>query len=238
MSKTAKKAKVSKGTSKAIRKIVKDELKQDIEAKKVSYGVAPSEIFMGNTSAGGGQYLFQLSNIPQSTTAASDSTRIGDKVKLKDLVLKYSTWNNLGSNALASSMIRVIVFQYKGDSTLEDRHTFMNKLFIGDTSAGGGNNVGPMANRNNDYHGLFNILYDKIHVHCGTTTAAVPPPSNYGQTTVKRISFAKAQKTINYVNASATAGQNNIYLMAWTFNGSVTDNPLFAFESQLFFYDA
>jgi len=230
----ARKRNYTKSTKSEIKKVVKSELKKNIELKKVSSGVAATEMFLGDIT-GGGQTLFQISAIAQGD---GDNERVGDKVRLAGLNWKYWVQNGLGAAAPANTLVRVLMFQYKGPSAAENSLTFMNKLFIPDTSAGGGDKRGPMANRNTDYMDLFNIIYDKVHTMCGTQTASVPVPPNYAHFVTKYLKLSKCAKIINYVNGSTTSGNNNIFVLIWSFNNSVTDNPTFSHEFQLHYTDA
>lgn len=211
-------------------------INQKFETKRVSSGQPEIEVFLGDSApASGGQDMIQLSTISQGLT---DTTRVGDKVNLRKLEIRFWLEAGLGSASEPIQPIRIMIFQYKGTNAGETKNTLMGKLFLPDVSAGGGSFVGTLANRNADFMHLFNIIYDNTVVCMSTQTASVPVPINANKMFHKVFYLKNIQKQLQYINTSASVGINQLYIMCWGQSASLTDNPRYAFEYQLSYTDA
>lgn len=213
-----KKRKLAKSTVTAVKNIVKNEIKKEVEYKQ--YAAATTGVVPAYTGIAGANF-FNLTAIPQGP---SDSTRNGDEVTLKHIHLRLFFINNTGLNSNPYVIWRVIVFQYKA-SDLVTAPTITNILL---SSAANGGNSGALSSRNIDYLSIYNVLYDRMF----QTVAGLPSSTNNGSvanyTSLVKISVPMkyVKRKIQYI-AGSTNAVNNIYLLVTTAQGPVTNNPQF-----------
>lgn len=173
--------------------------------------------FMQNTSTAAdyvtmdniGNNMYGLTNIVQSTTASSDTTRVGDEVEIKHLEFRCTLACTAGSGSA-----RVIVFQWMGPAV-----PLAGNVLYGNFST----EVTNMAFPHPDYNPIIHVLYDTL----------VPLDINGigAQTIAKRIR-PKAKK-VRY-QVGSTAGIGEIYVLFLASQATI----LFAYNCKTAFYDA
>jgi len=148
-----------------------------------------------------------LTIIAQSTTTASDTTRVGDKIRLIELMWNIQFEFDPASADL-NSAVRMIIFQWKPNNNIYDPSSSILTLLNYDDYSS------PL---NHDNGNQFRVLYDKTHVVCKN-----------GQSTVmetKRRSFVNKTKSTKYISqncdyiAGTGKGANHLYLML------ISDDP-------------
>lgn len=146
-----------------------------------------------------------------------DTNRIGDKLRMKHITLKYQLQQTTGPN-----MFRVIVFQYIGNTQISGAPGANTVLSGGTLSTANA----PLAMYTWDYRNQYIILYDKLHcLNSQHPTIDVR----------KEISLRFAKKEIAYYSGT-TAGANKIYMiMLSDVNASL---PTMAYQYRLSYEDA
>lgn len=167
----------------------------------------------GYSVADTGQVV-DISNIPQSTTATDDSSRIGDDLILKKIDLKYQITNGDPTNN-----VRVILFQTKDRFTVAPLTTDVLRNLFGTVRA-------PLAPLYFDGRKRIKILYDRL-VPVDTYN-----PIRNGRIVVYPSRLAR--KKINYYAGSALDKEGGIYLMLVS-DSSVSSHPTFQFAGDIFF---
>lgn len=189
---------LTKAEAKDVRKIVKYQIKSQLapEPKYHSKNVLASA---GNLVTNGTAPLFvDLTDIAQSNPNASDSTRIGDQVKLQRLQVRYliealSTYTS-GAN-------RVVIFQWHLDNNLTAPTTAL--LFMNGVS-GTLDSTSPW-NEDSKKSDYFTVLYDRTHVN----VASADNDLIYRDIKV-RTKYAK--KTIEFTSGSVF-GNDHIFIV-------------------------
>lgn len=194
--------------SKNVKRFVNKKLKKEVETKYNDY-------YNSGTFDWNGSVYYNLTVIPQGTT---DSNRIGDKISLRGIRLRYhllcgDTYN----------ICRIVVFQYYGNNTLHA--PAVNELF---QSIYMGTVYAPMSPFTFDYKNQFGILYDKTH------NLNLNDRQTVGVNKKIKIKYAKHGITFT---AATTAGSNQIYIVALSDSGAAT-HPSIIFHSRLFYDDA
>lgn len=193
---------------KNVKRFVNKKIKKEIETKFLDYYNTGTFDWLGSA-------YFALTSIPQGTT---DSTRIGDKISLRGLYLRYNL-----SCADATNICRVIVFQYFGNTTLHSPavNEFLQSAYIGTGYA-------PFSPYTFDYRNQFGILYDRTH-HLNLTDH-----NTVGVQKKIRIKYAKHDITFT---AATTAGSNQIFIVFISDSGVAT-HPGYRFLSRLYYDDS
>lgn len=150
------------------------------------------------TDASSAGTIIDLSEVPQSTSAATDTTRIGDEIVIRGLHINFIPyWRP--SPTISFSMIRVVVFQYTANSNgnpptpgMVLDPVFINTQFY------------PLAHHNKDYSASVHVLYDSIFTFNNTM--------NKGTAYMKKINMKYAKKKINY-EAGSDEGINKLYML-------------------------
>lgn len=164
-----------------------------------------------------------------------DDQRIGDMISLESIHIKLGLYNFVGVNANTWVNFRVIVYQYKSESSTP----LMAELFLS-SAANVGNTTGTYSPRNIDNMGIYTMLYDKI-IH---TEQGQPNAANFGQTgqLFKFVKFSVplryAQRRIQY-QAGGPVTNNGIYLAIMTDLAAtgVGSDPSFSLDYSLRYTD-
>lgn len=182
---------LSKSEKKKVTSLIKSQLRQNIEMK---YLDTFSEDFFNVTNGGGVQVL---SLVEQDTSSATDSTRIGDKIKTVYLDMRYAAVASLDTNESAYDTMRLIVFRWKDDDTtvIPAAYNILQATTIEHIM---------QSEYSWDNKPGFNILYDKIH--------QLPNTPNAGNAQVYVHKRIKLGPIIKYI-ASSLDGRGNLYFM-------------------------
>jgi len=178
-----------------------------------------------------------LTDVTQSTVAASDTTRIGDEVEISRLKVKLAIQANDSAVAgVLGGINRVIIFQYKADTpfSVTNRPTLaeIGRILAPGPTTLAGNEFNSLSHFNHDNRGLFNILYDKSFRQMDAT--------HYGDSTIITRSFdvnlKRARKKINYVAGESNEGQYHIYILAVGWYN--TEDARLTYNARMYFKDS
>lgn len=141
---------LNKTARKQVTKIAKSVVSKSLETKfhDVSNVVYPSDT-LGS--------VIPLTDIPQSTTTASDSTRIGDMIQPTSIDMRFVAAAGTLAGVTVATPLRVILVQWHGQ-TGNDNVTLAKILgAISYTAA-----QNPLRPYNHDNRAKFRVLYDKL----------------------------------------------------------------------------
>lgn len=184
--------------------------------------------------------IMHISGIPQSAGASTDTTRIGDKVKIRKINLRMIL-NNIGSDIQADNddnqTYRIMVVQDRdyntstsgvapvaGGAVITPAQLLVDDPLFPTTKGG------IISQRNVDHLQTLVVLYDK----CFTTQYLCK--SNYMLNINPKLKYCK--KEIQYSNGSSVTNvTNGIYLMIWS-SSTKTTPGLLNWQSRILFSDS
>lgn len=213
---------VSTGMKKAIKNIVQKQLQPEIKYNTTLLTTGPSIGLTNGTLVP----FYDLTNPPQNAT---DSGRIGDDVKLKSLIFRFS----LAADAsYVQGTARVMIVQWKNDSTvlpITSPQILMNGISGVQDSFSFPYEDGLSA-------GSFQVLYDTTIPMLGN---AIGDGGGDQISRVVKVNLKYARKDINFTAGNNT-GRNHIYAMAIQDRtiGAGTDRIVFSFSSRIYYTDA
>lgn len=182
--------------------------------------VTQSGIGISNTPS-----VVLVSGISQGVT---DSERDGDRVMLRKIYLR---WNATGGDTY--NFLRFIVFQWKPDNSVGPTATDI--LLNGSSGF-----VDFTSQYNHDKRALFKIMYDKVIMTVGdgsqTALTAYPYQSNFLHYNKKTLIVPNKQ--LQYDAASATQGQNQIYVLTVSDSAVALPHPTISYTMKILFTDS
>lgn len=195
-----KKSNATKAMDAHIRKVAKAAIVQQVEHKLVAYHSAATAIPTTGVILG-------MTDIPQATTAQTDTLRVGDQVR--PLRLKINMMINNTSSTVPDKT-RITLIKWHGRFGL-DPASFA-KLFLGSPYTIAEYNVDTGPNRMRQ----FTVLHDKwVDNPCITLATTGPTQQGYQLHQID----VKCQGTINWVAASSTDCSGGYYLMCSSWQG-------------------
>lgn len=226
--------KLAKKTTKAVRNIVRSELRKNSELKYHYVAQPYLAVFSGT-----GRVLVDIcAGIPQGIL---DNNRIGDQITMKSLHISGELVAGTGPNSHPIVNYRIMVFQYKS----QDNNPAITEILIPSlanaTVAVPAAASGPFSGRHVDYMTTYHVLYDKMYTTYGSNgLALLNGNSNTGQS--KRFSFQVslkyAIKKVQYEAGSLTLNTNGLYMMITTDKPTLVNDPTVKFESHLRYTDS
>lgn len=171
---------------------------------------------ISNTPIGNTGAFYELTDVPQATTNATDTTRDGDQVYIRSLDIRG--WVVVNATA-GYNLLRVLVVQ--ATSFLTGPPINSNILLTPVT-------YGLLSPYNHDNRFNFKILYDKVFAVDITWRNKVPFRF--------RLNKKFKQRKIQYSAGAANAGTNRLFLMFISDNG--VDPPRVDFASKFNFGDS
>lgn len=217
--------KLPKSTEKMVHKIVKKELKDDEEEKQFQVG-GNSIAFYGALAG----ITFSPLCIPAQNI--TDSTRVGDAIKLRNVTLKIGLYNGTGGGANTSNFARIVIFQFNQD--VVSGTPLASNMFI---NGGGAAAINVFSSRNHDFLHIYHVLYDKTVRLVGGVGATTSVSSQYTQFLTIKVPLKYAKKKIQYTGASVFA-INQLYLCVLGDQGSVAVNPTYTYDCVTKYSDA
>lgn len=211
----------SAGAQTIARRVVRNAMSKNLESK-----YWPLSGVTDNTSTpyfDDDPNLVLLSGIPQSTTAATDRTRIGDTVMFKSMEFRANLYGQS-----ANSTVRVMIFQWKEVSST----TVPNAGLILNIPAGG-TYVNAYYNRDMIDSGTLRVLADwRFDI------ANTPNSPDHAHTLFFKTK--KMAKHLQFNAATTVEGKNNIYLLyvCTTSNATPANLPNMFWTSVCDFTDA
>jgi len=217
------KSKVSQPMYKAIKNIVHNEVKKDVEIKQHTDGFTYTAVY----GAIAGTVTDHITDIAQGVT---DTTRVGDELTLKHIQVRGCVFNGATNN---TNDIRIIVFQYKNS----DNAPIMDNLL--QNSVISGTTRSAYSARAQDYMNEYIVLFDRVwHTEIG-----IPGAANYGQSGAYSyylnftVPLKYAKKKIQY-EAATNAAVNGIYVMCIGSQASGASNPTVALQWAVSYSDS
>lgn len=206
----------SKPLSKKQKSQVKSIVNKNLEKK---YYIAAN----GTTAVSPGPTLNPIDLLAPTQGTSDNDQRIGDAIKLKSAEIRMSL-----RTSKTDEFIRVIVFQYKGDSSLAA--PVLTDL-LQSTSAV--NDAAFISSYTNDKKraGRFHVLHDRVHFM--GTNGDDGCPRNVAVS--KRLNLKFASKDVSFMNGGVE-GQNKIYMYVLT--DAVTTPLLLNYYAKIRYTDA
>lgn len=194
--------------------IAKQVVLRNEEMKWYEFGLADTAVYSG---AAPGYSQQNLTLIPQTAGASTDSTRIGDKVKLKSITVKLRLKGTVSAVTPFGQCIRIMIFQFIAPSTTAAPLTpTLNNILLADVPTGVRS---AMSHRDVDHMKTYVMLYDKTFFVPNQCTA-VGTAGNWVKMIKIQVPLKYAQKTINF-SAGGTESNNSIWL------GAIGSEPTF-----------
>ncbi len=174
------------------------------------------------------------------TQGVADNQRIGDSLWLQNVEVKALGLCPTGVNTPGYCYFRVIIFQFKGDST--NAPTIANLLLT--SNMNNGSVAGSWSFYDKDHVRLLRVLYDSHATKHGTigsnglAVTGAPAPLNGPLTSFEfNVPLARASRQVNYYAAGAQ-GDGHIYFLATTDQSQQTNNPSLTYGYVIRFTDA
>lgn len=145
----------------------------------------------------------RMTDVPQSTTASTDITRIGDLITLKNLRIRISIFPN-PLNVIRYRYVRVVIFQWKPNSALAA--PVATALFQTDPVPG---TITYNSFWGRDTRTQYKVLFDRTFILSGDTTAG------YTESLVRQVNtFVPMRKMIKDLRFSASGleAANHLYI--------------------------
>lgn len=169
--------------------------------------------------------IHHVSAISQGTT---DNQRDGDRLMLRKIYFRY---NVIGGDTY--NYLRIMVFQWKAENIAAPIASDI--LLIGSSGV-----PDFTSQYNHDKRSLYKVMYDKVLITIGdgsqTALSTYPYASNYSQYHKKTLIVPNKQ--LQYVGASATQGQNQIYVMTLSDSGLPAPHPAMSYTMKILFTDS
>lgn len=213
--------KLSKGEKKEVKRIIKKEMAPEIKYHTKQILTATNYAVPSGTG-------FSFSDLTDCTQGITDSQRVGDDVKIKALVLKYSL--SAGADYIQGS-VRIIVFQWHVDSIQQVPTAPL--LFMNGPSG----SIDALSHWNEDSKtsNTFTVLYDKL---IPTMSAALGNGGGDQITKDLKIYLKWAKKNIHYTSGQ-DYGRDHIYFTAISDKAPSGSNAVFlTMNSRMYFTDS
>lgn len=192
----------------ATKRYVRKLLAKQAETKYFELGVTATGVDYAGT-------LTNLTVVPQGTT---DSTRIGDKLVIRGLNIKYEV-----IAADSTQMVRVMLFQWHPNTQLLS--PIMSDILVSTTLS---TTNAPLANNVWDYQNQYTVLYDRVHRLDSLEKAS--------DIVRKNINLRYAKKTIVFY-AATTAASEHIYMLVVS-DSSAAPHPTIQYQTRLTYDDS
>lgn len=192
---------------------VKKEIRKEQEIKFHDRTTVLTEFWLNNP------IIHDLCLVPQSTTQATDISRIGDHIKLVGLHI-----NLILNPAQANVRHRIILFQWKPNSQLV---VPIDDDFL--TYASNADSRSIISPYYNDYENQYTILYDRI-VKASTTI------ENQSNLLRIKLNTKYVKKDLPFYSTT-TAGSNHIWLYVGADSADTTKSTC-TYVSRLYFSDS
>jgi len=175
------------------------------------------------------------------TQGIADNQRVGDSLFLHQIYVKALGVCPVGANTPGYCHFRVIVFQFKGDST--NAPTIGNLLLT--SNMNNGSVAGSWSFYDKDHVRLIRVLYDsytKGHGTIGSNGVAVTGAPSPVRGPLAPFEFVvpigrNASRQVNYY-AGGAQGDGHIYFLATTDQSQQTNNPSLTYGYVIRFTDA
>lgn len=179
-----------------------------------------------------GQLLLDVTSISQGNTGA---TRVGDVATLSQLLFQFWIYNQTGNTANLTNITRIIFFQYLGDSSIAGKPTISDLFNVSNANVGA--TYGSHSAFDIDYARTYRVLSDKKYLTVGSPGA--PTSTIIGVAVHGRhsIPLNRAQRDLNF-QAGATTGNNHVFLLVTSDQGTNTLNPLISYNLDVRFVDS
>lgn len=212
---------LTKKQKQEVKALVRDDLKPEYKHKQ-NHLTNVNVAF--NTGAGS---LLRISNIDQTTTQATDTSRIGDSVNLQSIFVRFSIDINPAGLPAPDSwdIVRVLIFQWRPDAAVHVPtlgYILQQPAIPQPTSS-------IFDPYNSDHNTEFNVLFDKFY----TIDSRGGDPLVEMETVYINKGF---NRHIPF-NEQSNNGRNQIYI-AFISTSSAVPNPLINLVSKLTFLDA
>jgi len=200
------------------------------EIKLFPQGVSVVNYYDGTA----GQYVIDLTAVTQGISGAQ---RLGDHLYAQNMILRLGLYNGLGATANNRTVTRMLVFQYKADSSVAAK-PIISDLFQ-TSPANGGGTYGSYSTYDVDFSRQYTILWDSGPIITlgsnGVAAIGVPPVGVFWNKDVQ-IPLSKADRNIQYYTGGVT-GWNHIFLLVTSDIGTVATNPTLTWSSEFRFTD-
>ncbi len=200
-----------------------------------------------STLAGRQAQIYEVAVAPQQGLT-DERMRIGDKVNLKTIQLRYSlTLRNAGAGAPPLSRIRVIMFwdkdPQKSDGTggvQEDYPEWTQLIQTLQNTALNNCEVGVLSTKTHDLKDRFSFIYDKVHC---LTSSVVPAGSLQGigsRSAVGEEKFFKEYKkcVLRYFNGGTKTTNKKLYMAVLSTQGGTFEPPVMNYFIKTQYEDA
>lgn len=166
----------------------------------------------------------QISKLTTIPTGTTDSTRVGDKVKMLSLNLRF-----LFGAADATNVCRFIIFQWHlNDGTAPVVTDILNNTGVTDVF---------MAYYNHDQGKNFTVLCDKMIISClNASNANVWFKWRHSFNRKRKLSDKFVKNTIKFI-AAANTGMDHIYMLIVSDSSALT-HPGYNLDSRVTYTDA
>lgn len=215
------------GKKLATQRYVKATIAKELELKYYQDSASLSGQIISTTA-----FIWNISPVPQSGTnvgppyPSSDTTRIGDKIKLKRVVVKMNIQCSQVAVAGATDDVRIIMFQWYPNTSLAV--PALSDILFNTTAS-----TICQSFYNHDKANQHQILYDKRFRLLGATNTSqkdiTVKPSK------RRLKFTKKQ--IEFTAGGNTAS-NHLYIMMVADKAVTTNNVTATGISKIWFTDA
>lgn len=158
-------------------------------------------------------FCTDITDVAQTAGASNDTTRIGDQITLSKIKVKFQILQLPLAAVTVGQTVRVIMFQWKPDSTtvtFQDPYPTLAEvatILQPGPSAAGTQDYNSMSHHAHDTRKLYRILYDSSFpmIEGGVSDNGIRSRSF-------DLNLKKAVKQINY-NGGLTTGMNHIFFM-------------------------
>lgn len=182
-------------------------------------------------NAAAGQLLLDITAIGQGVTGA---TRVGDRCVLRSIPFSMNVYNNVGATANATTLSRIIIFQYKGDSSVAGKPSIVDLFNV--SIANAGTTYGYHSAFDIDYTPLYHVLYDKRVLTVGAPAAYTSTPVDILKAWHGSVPLTRAIREIDF-QAGATTGANHLFLLVTSDSATIASNPSFTYNFDIRFTD-
>lgn len=199
-----------------------------IEIKQINVSARNVAYYDGTA----GQLIVDVTAIAQGNTGA---TRVGDVAVLQQLLFQFWIYNQVGATANLTNITRIVFFQYMADSSVGGKPTLADMFNVSNANVGA--TYGSHSAFDIDFARTYRVLSDKKFLTVGcpgapsSTLIGVPVMGRYP------IPINRAQRELNF-QAGTTNGNNHIFMLVTSDQGTNTLNPLITYNLDVRFTDS
>jgi hypothetical protein len=195
--------------------------------KSTSLGALNVAVFSGLS----GQYIVDLSAVTQGQSGAQ---RTGDQLYPTSLLLRFNLWNNTGVTSNLVCNWRILIFQYKGDSSVAGKPTIADLLQTNPANAG--TTYGSFSNYDIDYRRICTMHWDSGLIQTvGNHGQVVTGSPSFGEwCIVEKVVPLGRDRIVDFFTGTTT-GYNHLFMAVTTDQATIASNPLLTYSSQFRF---